>query len=350
MAAADPVPPETSKSRIAHEAVAVIPGAQDILFASASPAAEEVFVVAQMSNEAFGGSFFVVRLDTNAKDVEAVMEGTSVDHAEAPVWSPDGKTAYLAFKSGKHSGDGSETCQGLFAWDRRTGKVGQLLKDSIGGLTISPDGRLAAFWDYSRGNNYNLRVWDLQTKTSIVEWSEERTTADGLALSKLAFTPQGNSLLVQLYIPREEYPLEKYDIDDGKVSFVASKVQSLVRAGKRIYFVQSFIGAFTSLDFQHRLMKWSPGMKEPVTAVADFPYSSLSASPDGRWIVGGNGSGSASGTAIYDTRTSHVQTVGKSCSNAVITAAGKVRYTLGNELVADATLCGGPPPSIAPRE
>jgi len=57
-----PAPPKNPKEPIPHEAAVTIPGARSILFAIASPAREEIFVLAQMS-QSYGGTFFLVRPD-----------------------------------------------------------------------------------------------------------------------------------------------------------------------------------------------------------------------------------------------------------------------------------------------
>ena len=62
-----PAPAEKPKEPMPHKAVVTIPNAQRILFASASPSSEEIFVLAQMSNDTYGGSFFVFRLDDAGK-------------------------------------------------------------------------------------------------------------------------------------------------------------------------------------------------------------------------------------------------------------------------------------------
>src|SRR5579859_3695067 len=83
-----PTPAEKPKGSIPHEAVVSIPGAQRILFAASSPNAEEIFLLAQMSQDTYGGAFFVVRLDDATRKVEPVMEGTNAEYADPPVWSP----------------------------------------------------------------------------------------------------------------------------------------------------------------------------------------------------------------------------------------------------------------------
>lgn len=77
------------------------------------------------------------------------MEGTNAEYSNAPVWSPDGRTAYFTFDNGSYSPVGSAAGHGLLAWEHGSGKVTQIVKASIGGLAISPDGTLAGFWDYS---------------------------------------------------------------------------------------------------------------------------------------------------------------------------------------------------------
>ncbi len=332
---------ETPKPPIAHEAVATIPEARRILFAAASPTAEEIVVLAEMSNDSYGGAFFVVRLDETGNKTEAVMEGTNAAYSDAPVWSLDGKMAYFVFDNGSFTPPGNETGHGLFAWDRSSGNMAQIVKGSIGGLALSPNGALVGFWDYSAGNK--LTVYDLKKKQVVRAWDGQTHSADDLVISDLAFTPDGESLLARLYVPREA-PVMQYEVTSGKITLFAKNVQSMATVGDSIYFLQFEPVPFTAPEHAHHLMKWTPGVAQPVSAVQDFRYLSLSASPGSPWLIGGSNSGYADGTAIYDTRTGQTQTAGKSCDNAVVTASGKVLYVFGNELVADAAVCSGPPP------
>jgi hypothetical protein len=343
-----PAPAEAPKPPIAHDAVATISGAQRILFAAASPTAEEIFVLAQMSNDTYGGAFFVVRLDGAGNKTETVMEGTNAEYSDAPVWSPDGATAYFVFDNGNILPPGNETGHGLLVWDRRTGKVNQILKDSIGGLAISADGTLAGFWDYSAGDN--LTVYDLKKQQVVRAWAGQTHSADDLVLSDLAFAPDGKSLLARLFVPKED-PVMQYEIASGKITLFAKNVQSMVTTGDSLYFLQFEPVPFTNPEHARRLMKWTPGISEPVPVVEDFRYVSLSASPGSPWLIGGSNGGYADGAAIYDTRTGQIKTAGKSCGSALVTASGKVLYTFGNELVADAAVCSGPlPPRLASQE
>jgi sugar lactone lactonase YvrE len=98
-----------------------------------------------MSQNSYGGTFFVVRPDKTEQKVEEVMAGTNLTSPDAPIWSADGGTAYLVFDNGNFQPPGNETGHGIFVWERNPGKVTQILKDSIDGLTISQDGTLAGF-------------------------------------------------------------------------------------------------------------------------------------------------------------------------------------------------------------
>lgn len=345
--AAAPTFPEAAKPPTAHEAVATIPGARRILFAAASPSAEEIFVLAEMSQDSYGGTFFVVRLGGAAGKAEVVMERTNAAYSEAPVWSPDGATAYFVFDNGNFLPPGNETGRGLFAWDRSTGKVTQIVKDSIGGLALSPDGTLAGFWDYSAGDK--LTVYDLKTKQVVRAWGGQTHSADDMVLSDLAFTPDGKSLLARLYVPRQA-PTTRYEISSGKISPFFKNIQSMATLGSSLYFLQYEPVPFSNPEHPHRLMKWTSEGAEPVVAVEDFPSMSLGAGPGSPWLVGGSNGGYADGTAVYDTRTGQMQTAGKSCSSTVVTASGKILYVFGNELVGDAAVCSGPPPPIANEE
>jgi hypothetical protein len=342
-----PAPAEDPKPPIAHEVVATIPDAQRILFAAASPTAEEVFVLAQVSNDTYGGAFFVVRLDGTEKKVEAVMDGTNLADPDAPVWSPDGATAYFVFDNGNFLPPSSESGHGLFTWDRTTGKVTQILKDSIGGLAISADGTLAGFWDYSAGNK--LTVYNLKMRQVMRALGGLIHTADDLVLSGMAFTPDGKSLLARLYVPRED-PVVKYDFASGTIAPFAEQVQSFVTVGDSVYLLQFAPVPFTAPENKHRLTKWTAEKAEPVTAVADFPYMQLSGSHGSPWVVGESAAGYNRGAAIYDTRSGQMQAAGKSCGSAVVTLSGKVLYVFGNELVANAAVCSGPLPRSAKQQ
>jgi WD40 repeat protein len=348
--AAAPTPAETPKPPIPHESVATIPGAQRILSAAASPTAEEILVLAQISNDSYGGSFFLVRLDAagnKTEGVEAVLEGTNAEYSDAPVWSPDGGAVYLTFDNGSFPTSGNDTGHGLFVLDHGSGKVTQILKDAIGGLTISPDGTLAGFWDYTAGNK--LSAYDLQKKEVVRAWSDQVHSADDMVISDIAFAPDGKSLLARLYVPRE-VPTMQYEIASGKITPFAKNLQSMALVGDSLYFLQFEPVPFPNPEHAHRLMKWTSGGVEPAVAVADFRYTSLSAGPGSPWLVGGSNGGYADGVAVYDTRTGQLQTAGKSCSSAVVTARGKILYVFGNELVSDAAVCSGSPPRTADEE
>ena len=64
----------------------------------------------------------------------------------------DGEKAYFVFDTEGYGHPERQYDHGLFAWDHETGKVMQIMNDSIGGLALTVDGSLAAFWDYSAGD------------------------------------------------------------------------------------------------------------------------------------------------------------------------------------------------------
>lgn len=297
-------------------------------------------MLAQTSRDTYGGTFFAVRLDGAEKTAEEVIGGMNLTDPDAPVWSPDGATAYFVFDTDNYRRAGNAYDRGLLAWDRETGKVTQILKDSIGGLAISPDGTLVGFWDYSAGNQ--LTVYNVKTKQVVRAWSGQVHSEDDLVLSDLTFTPDGKSLLARLYVPNED-PVLRFDIDSAKISPFAKNVQSLVTIGDSIYLLQFVPVPFTAPEHPHKLTKWSAENSEPITVVEDFHYEQLTGNGN-RWLVGRSAQGYSRGNAIYDTKTGQIQTAGKSCDTAIVTSSGKVLYTFGGELVADAAVCSGPPP------
>ncbi len=342
-----PAPAEKPKEPIPHEVAVTIPGARRILFAAASPTTEEIFVLAQMSQDSYGGTFFLVRPDRTEQRVEEVMAGTNLTDPDAPIWSLDGETAYLVFDNGNFLPPGNEFGHGLLAWERSSGKVTQILKDSMGGLTISQDGTLSGFWDYSAGNK--LTVYNLKTRQVVRAWEGQVHSADDLIISDLAFAPDGKSLFASLYVPKED-PVMQFEIASGKISPFAKNVQSMVTVGDSLYFLQFEPVPFTNPEHAHKLKKWTPGNAEPVTVVEDFPYEQLSVSKDGQWLVGKSAGGYGRGNAIYETKTGHIEKAGKSCDTAIVTASGKVYYTFGAELVTDAAVCSGPAPLQDPNQ
>jgi WD40-like Beta Propeller Repeat len=335
-----PAPAETPKPPIAHEAVVTIPGAQSILRAAASPTAEEIFVLAQTSRDTYGGTFFVVRLDGREKQVESVMGAMNLYEPDAPVWSPDGEVAYFTFDTEKYDHPESTYDYGLFAWDRSSAKTAQIMTDAVGGLALSPDGTLAAFWDYSAGDK--LTVFDLKKKQVVRTWQGQVHHEDDLVFSDLAFTPDGKSLLARLYAP-VEFAVRRYDIESGKISPFAQDVQSLMTLGDTLYLLQFVPVPFSATEHPHRLTKWTAGATEPATVLGDFHYERLSGNGNG-WLIGETAEGWNRGAAVYDTKTGQIQTAGTSCGSAVVTYSGRILYIFGNEFVADPAVCSGPPP------
>ena len=204
-ALAVPANTEKPKEPVSHQAAARIPGAQRILFAAASPQAEEILILAQASNGTYGGTFFVVRLDRIENQIEELMGGMNLTDPDAPLWSRDGEKAYFIFDTERYGHPERLYDHGLFAWDHESGKVTQILEDSIGGLAITSDDSLAAFWDYSTGDR--LTLYDLKMKRVIRSWPGQVHSEDDLVLSDLAFTPDGKSVLALLYGPHEN-PLD----------------------------------------------------------------------------------------------------------------------------------------------
>jgi WD40 repeat protein len=297
--------------------------------------------------DSYGGTFFVVRPEKSEQKAEAVMERTNMTDPDAPIWSQDGEKVYLVFDNENFLPAGKETGHGIFVWERRSGKITQILKDSIGGLTISQDGALAGFWDYSAGNK--LTVYNLKTRQVVRAWEGQVHSEDDLIISEMAFAPDGKSLLAELYVPKEN-PVMQYEIASGKISPFGKNIQSMVTAGNSLYFLQYEPEPFTNPEHAHPLKKWTPGNAEPVTVVEDFPYERLSASGDGERLVGGSAGTWGQGNAIYEMKTGHIQKTGKSCEMAVVTGSGKIYYTFGAELVTDFAVCGGPPPLTSKQD
>jgi hypothetical protein len=183
----------------------------------------------------------------------------------------------------------------------------------------------------------------LKTGQVVRRWEGQIHTADDLVISDIAFAPDGKSLFARLYVPRE-VPLLQYEIASGKVSPFAKNVQSMAAAGDNLYLLQFEPVPFTRPEGSHKLMKWSAGDAEPILVAEDFPYDLLAGSKDGRWVMGGSAGGYSRGNAVFETKSGHIEKAGKSCDTAIVTAGGKVYYTFGAELVADAAVCSGPPP------
>lgn len=336
-----PVPAEKPKEPIPHQIVVTIPGAKRISFAVPSPKAEEVFVLAQMSSDNYSGTFFVVRLDGGVNQTDAVMEGTNLTYPDPPTWSPDGQTAYMAFDNGSFLPADNQSGHGLFTWDRNSGKVTQILGDSIDGLTLSPDGMLAAFWDYSTGDK--LTVFNVKTRQVVRTWFGLIHSEDDLVLTELAFTPDGKSLLARLYAPVEDAVMQ-YEIASGKISPFAEDVQAMVAVGDGVYLLQFKPVPFTNPENPHRLTKWAPGLPALITLEEDFHYFGLTGRNGSPWLVAGSALGYNSGIGLYDMRTGQIQKAGSGCDTAIVTSSGKILYVFGNELIADSSVCNGPSP------
>lgn len=328
-----PGSPTKLSEPVPHQAAVTIPGAEYIFSAAPAPASDDLFVLAETKNDLYGGAYFLVQPKAPAQRVEEIMSGTNLLEQDAPVWSPDGATAYFVFDD-KYLPDSS--ARGLYAFDRAGGKTTRILADSISGLAISPDGALLAFWDYTTGDQ--LTVYNVRTRQIVRSWPGQVHSADDLVLTDMAFTPDAKSVLARVYA--KEDPLLQFDIATGKTSLFANNVQSVVAAGNSIYFMQFEPVPFTNREHPHGLMKWAIGDPVPTTLVEDFPYFRLlSGGP--RWLIAQSGT---SGTAIDDMETGKIETAGASCDTAVVTSRGEVLYVYGGELITDVAVCSGAPP------
>jgi hypothetical protein len=79
-----PAPAGKTKELIAHQAAVTMPRARRILYPAASPATGEIFVLAAMCQDSYGGTPFVVRPNAAEQRVEEVMVGTNLTAPDAP--------------------------------------------------------------------------------------------------------------------------------------------------------------------------------------------------------------------------------------------------------------------------
>ena len=324
-----PGPAENLSEPVPHQAVVTIPGAEYIFSVVAAPASNDLFILAETKDDPYGGTYFLVHPDAPGQRVEEVMSGTNLTDPDAPVWNADGTIAYFVFDDGKEPPDPST--RGLYAFDLASGRFTRILADSIGGLAISPDGALLAFWDYSAGDQ--LTVYNAQRRQVVRRWPGQVHSADDLVIRDLAFTPDGKSVLARIYA--KENPLMGFEIATGTTSLFAKNVQSVVDAGNNVYFLQFEPVPFANPEHPHTLMHWAMGAPGPVTVVEDLP-GAVQLSGGRRWLVAQKNTG---GTAIDDLETGEIKSVGGACDTAVVSSGGEVLYIYGGELISDVADC-----------
>jgi hypothetical protein len=338
---APPAPPPEPPTASPVNAIVALEHSNDVLEMAASPLTDDLLVESSSALNSYGepddygGVVYLVHLSGTKPEAVQVMSGNNINSASSPQWDPAGKAAYFTYDGGICAPMGSSVC-GIFALDPQTGSVRQLLGDSTEGLSISADGSLLAFWDYTTGDK--LTVFDVKNKTIVRAWAGEVHNADDLVVRDIAFAPDQKSIFALTYAPKA-LPLKQFDLRTSEVRTVVTNAHFLLSAADGAYFTQFDPVAANSTP-PRALLRIPSSDSAPETLLKDFPYQLSSISGNGRWIVAHDWE---RGIAIYDTRDHTLRLAGKECQAAAVLPDGRAIYATRGQLISEPAACGLPP-------
>lgn len=274
----------------------------------------------------------LVDLQTKVPNVTEIVTGANAVDFSIPVWSADSKQVYYEFDD--------ERSHGIYTFDLATGKSSRLTAHSTGGLALSPDNTLLAFWDYSAGDT--LTVYSIRKKEVVRQWGGQTHSADDLVVKEMAFALDGKSLLAATF-ENGRAPVKEFNLENGDVRTISeSAFDGPVLTPSAIYFIEADEYKEGTIP-QRRLVTLSGTGTQPELAMANFQYSRIQPAGDPRWIAA---SGSQ-GTLLYDTQTRSGRTAGPDCLHAAMLSDGRAIYGINGALVEDAKVCGTPAPGAA---
>lgn len=286
-------------------AIAPSPVGSNVLFYGSAEEAEGELVT---------GNVFRLRLDGTESNVEQ-LKTPDASNPPAPVWQPDGSSAYF------------ETDQGIYQLSSAGGAPELLWKGPSEGLAISPDGLLLAFWRVEKGVD-TLVLYDLKKKSEARTWRVPDRFESDKSGWDVAFAHDAHALYARTYDQASSTPLKRFDVSSGNVTVVSPNSYAVAEGGEAVYFI-AVSGAARSLH------KIATGLHSSLVA-KEFGYDSLTRSGNSRWLVSQDYR--TKQMAVFDTQTDAIKPIGKHESAAVL-SDGKILFVKGAEITVGDSSC-----------
>jgi hypothetical protein len=286
-------------------AIAPSPVGKNVLFYGSADEAEGEIVT---------GNLFKLRLDgTEGNAVQ--LKAPVASNPSAPVWQPDGNSAYF------------ETDEGIYELSSASKAPGLLWKGPSDGLAISPDGVLLAFWRVEKGTD-TLVLYDLKKKTEARTWQVPDRFESDKSGWDMAFAHDGRALYARTYDQASSAPLKRFDLDSGNVTIVNPNSYAVAEGKDGVYFIAAS-GEARSLH------KIAGGIHSSLV-FRDFGYDSLSSSGNQRWLVSQDYR--TKKMALLDTETDAIKAIGKH-ESATVLSDGELLFVKGGEITVGDSSC-----------
>jgi hypothetical protein len=283
-------------------AIAPSPVSADVMFYGS---AEE------MEGEIVTGKLF--RLPVGGAENDLVQVNVpDASNPPAPVWQPDGRSAYF------------ETDQGVYQLSSSGGPPQLLWHGPSEGLAISSDGLLLAFWHMGKGSN-TLVLYDLKKKSEARTWRVPDRFESDKSGWDLAFANDGHAVYARTYDQASRTPLKRFDINSGKVTVVSPDSYSVAQGKEAVY----FIAISANVRSLHKIATTG----RSILVAKDFGYDSLSRGGNPRWLISQDYRSKE--IIILDTATDAIKPIGKHESAAVLSDGKLIMVSGANIMVGD---------------
>ncbi len=286
-------------------AIAPSPVTSNVLFYGSAEEAEGEIVT---------GNLFKLRLESGEGDV-AQLKAPGASNPPAPVWQPDGSSAYF------------ETDQGIYQVSSAGGPPEMLWKGLSDGLAISPDGLRLAFWRVEKGGD-TLVLYDLKKKSAVRTWRVPDLFESDKGGWDVAFARDGGALYARTYDQTSSTPLKRFDVGRDTATLVSPNSYSVAEGTGAVYFI-------AVSDTERSLYKIVDGAHSSLVA-RKFGYDSLVRSGSARWLVSQDYR--TKEMAVLDTETDTIKPIGKHNSAAVL-SDGKLLLVNGSEITVGGSSC-----------
>jgi hypothetical protein len=301
-------------ARPSWKALLRVPGARYLFGISAAPSGHALILyrsAQEAEGEATSGTAVLVKLGAPF-EVVPLKVPPAIEDLTLPVWDRQTGNAYVL------------TTGGIYSVDPGTGACTPIVRGTLAGLAISPDGSRLAFWNLdSTGQHYILTVLGLRPNRNVRTWKVPTRFASDQYGHEIAFSSDGSSVFARAYDEEEQTPLEEFEINSGKVLKVWKNCLGLARSDEGIYFIGKRNG-------MNALFELGSNGSSPREVLAQFHFDSLLGSNAQGWIIAKDSRSGA--VAVFDSETGRLSRISSGCENAGLLGQGQVVCSRGGSL------------------